>query len=75
VITSTESSLPEAAGEAGLCLPPNDIPAWTAALSRAIHDATWRRDRGERGQVHAAQFSWARTADQTVASYRKVLSG
>ncbi len=74
VITTTESSLPEAAGEAGLCLPPLDIPGWTAALARAIHDPEWRRDRGTRGQIHAAQFSWARTAEQTVASYRRAMA-
>ncbi|MHB8627284.1 MAG: glycosyltransferase family 4 protein [Aggregatilineales bacterium] len=74
VIVSTASALPEAVGEAGLCVPPDNVPAWTDALAKAIHDPTWRTEYGERGQTRAAGFSWANTAAQIVASYRRALS-
>jgi len=73
VITSNSSSLPEAAGDAGQCLPIYDPAIWTEALRRAIHDPAWRADTSERGIRHAARFSWAQTAAQTVQSYRKAL--
>ena len=74
VITSNVSSLPEAAGEAGVCLPPDDLTQWTEALRRAIHDSGWRMEASTRGLLHTAQFSWAQTAAQTVASYHKALT-
>jgi glycosyltransferase involved in cell wall biosynthesis len=73
VLTSNVSSLPEAAGEGGTLLPPDQEAAWTAALARAIHDAHWRAEAGERGRAHAAQFTWAETARHTVASYHRAL--
>jgi glycosyltransferase involved in cell wall biosynthesis len=72
-LVSDASSLPEAAGEAGRCLPPGDVKAWTEALARVIHDPGWREEAGARGRAHAARFTWAQTAAQTVASYRRAL--
>lgn len=74
VITSNVSALPEAAGEAGITLAPNDTPAWTEALRRCIEDDAWRADHEERALQHAAQFTWAQTAQQTILSYLKVRS-
>lgn len=73
VLVSDVSSLPEAAGDAGLRLPPDDVPAWTNALTQVIGDAAWRAESRAQGLAHAAQFTWARTAAQTVASYRRAL--
>lgn len=73
VLVADTSSLPEAAGDTGYCLPPDDQAAWTEALARVIRDADWRRAAGERGRERARQFTWARTAAQTVASYRRAL--
>ena len=73
VIVSNSSSLPEAAGEAGVQLPADDVAAWTEALNRAISDPAWRADARAHGLDHAAGFTWARTAAQTVASYRAAL--
>lgn len=74
VIVSNASSLPEAAGDSGQCLPPGDVGAWTNALAVAIHDPAWRHESGERGQTRAAGFTWQDTAAQTVASYQRALS-
>ena len=74
-LVADASSLPEALGEGGLRLPPHDVAAWRDALARAMHDADWRAEARARGLQHAARFSWARTAAQTVASYRRALEG
>lgn len=73
VIVSNVSSLPEAAGDAGTQLPPDDVGAWANALQRAISDPGWREAMSTQGIAHAAGFTWAQTAAQTVASYRAVL--
>jgi glycosyltransferase involved in cell wall biosynthesis len=74
VIVSDASSLPEVAGDAGLCLPPDDTPAWSQALRRAAHDGLWRTKAQERGLTHARRFSWQATASATLASYRRALT-
>jgi hypothetical protein len=38
-----------------------------------IHDPTWREEAGAQGRAHAARFTWAQTAAQTVTSYRRAL--
>ncbi len=75
VIVSDASSLPEVAAQAGLCLPPQDAPAWTEALRRAAGDADWRRAASEAGQREARRFTWIETARQTAASYRRAFDG
>lgn len=73
VITSNVSSLPEVAGNAGMCLPPGDVSAWTAGLRRAYADAEWRRQAREKGLTEANQFTWQETARQTIQSYYRAL--
>lgn len=73
-LVSSASSLPEAAGDAGWLLPPDDVDAWADALARVWHDTAWRASAGQRGRDHAARFTWATTAAQTVASYRQALN-
>ena len=74
VITSDTSSLPEAAGEAGMLLPPLDVDAWTSAIARLLNTPTERATMATQGQQHAASFTWERTARQTVESYHRALS-
>ena len=71
VITTNASSLPEVAGGAAKCLPPNDIELWTAALKDLKSDLEWRDRARTRGLERAKQFSWTRTAELTLDSYRK----
>ena len=73
-ITTDVSSLPEVAGAAALCLPPQDTDRWTAALRKVQRDDEWRERARVKGLDRARQFSWARTAELTLASYRKALA-
>jgi alpha-1,3-rhamnosyl/mannosyltransferase len=73
VMTSDVSSLPEVAGSAGLCLPPQDASVWTAALQRAYHDGKWREDAAHQGLEEAKRYRWRETATQTVRSYQRAL--
>lgn len=70
VVTTTASSLPEAGGDAAYLVPPADAPALAAALALALQPDPARR---ARGLAHAARFTWAATATQTAAGYRRAL--
>lgn len=72
VVTSDTSSLPEAAGNAALKVPPQNVEALTDALHRAL---TAGEELAARGPAHAAEFTWLATAQATVASYRRALAG
>ena len=71
VVTTNVSSLPEAAGEAALLVPPGDVPALAAALAQALARSPAEL---EGGPAHAARFTWAATAASTVDSYRQALA-
>lgn len=74
VITSDTSALPEVVGSAGLLLDPHDQAAWTAGLRDLLSDESRRVALGEQARRQAAQFSWQRCAQETLAVYRAYLS-
>lgn len=75
VITSNVSSLPEVAGDAGLCLPPDQLEVWTNALRRAVEDSEWREETRQRGLERAPLFNWETTTRLTLESYRRAYEG
>lgn len=74
VLTSDVSSLPEVAGAAGKCLPPTDEERWAAELKALKTDEEWRDMARTKGLERAALFSWARTAELTLDSYRMAMT-
>lgn len=73
VMCSNASSLPEVAGDAALLFDPLDVESIAAALRRAIEDGNLRRSLAERSLAQAVNFSWARTAEETLAIYRELV--
>lgn len=71
VICSNTSSLPEVAGDAALLVPPDDASALMRALQRVLHDASLHKWMKAQGLQQAARFSWARTAQETLAVYER----
>ena len=59
-------------GDAGLLVDPPDVNAIAAALEQVLSDANLRADLKQRSLARAAQFSWERTAAQTLAVYRAI---
>jgi alpha-1,3-rhamnosyl/mannosyltransferase len=70
VVCSNTSSLPEVAGDAALQVDPLDVDALAAAIGRVLGDAALADDMRQRGLRQAARFTWAHTAQQTLAVYR-----
>ena len=73
VICSNTSSLPEVVGNAGYLFDPTDIDALRAAIETVVGSPDLRDDLIRRGRERIKQFSWGRTADETVDVYRQVL--
>lgn len=69
VIVSRRGSLPEVVGPAGLQLEPEDVPAWAEAMGRVLADSQLRAEMIRSGREQAAQFSWSKTAQATLALY------
>ena len=73
VACSNRWALPEVAGDAALLFDPTDQAQVTGAVRRLLGDEDLVRDLGERGRARAAQFTWRRTAEGTLAAYRRAL--
>jgi glycosyltransferase involved in cell wall biosynthesis len=67
VLTSATSALPEIAGDAALLIDPEDTAAIADGLARLTSDAALRDDLRARGLARAAQFTWQRCAEETLA--------
>lgn len=74
VITTAVSSMPEHVGDAGLLIPPQDEDALTQALLRLLKDTGLQNELAQKGPRQAAQFTWKRTAQQTLFVYQHVLT-
>jgi glycosyltransferase involved in cell wall biosynthesis len=73
VVTSSTSSLPEVAGDAALLVDPYNVDEVADAMRRVLQDGDLAHDLRRRGLARAAQFSWEKTARETIAVYEKVL--
>lgn len=62
VITSSISSLPEAAGDAALLVDPYDIQGISRAMEKIFSNPDLRADMIEKGYAQARKFSWEKTA-------------
>jgi glycosyltransferase involved in cell wall biosynthesis len=72
VLTSNVSSLPEVAGDAALLVDPRDEAAIASGLERLLVDVALAERLRSAGRVRAAEFSWARTARETITLLRDI---
>jgi glycosyltransferase involved in cell wall biosynthesis len=73
VVTSNTSSLPEVAAGAALLVDPTGIDAIAAAMRQILEDHDLAAHLRARGLARAAEFSWERTARETIQVYERVL--
>jgi len=71
VVTSNISSLPEVAGEMAVLVDPENIRDITEGIKEAI---TKREEFIKKGFERAKEFSWEKTARQTLEVYQNLLS-
>ncbi len=76
VLCSDTPSLLEVAGDAALIFPSDEragVPVLTAQLNQVLGDAGVDGQIRVAGLARARQFSWARTAQATLAVYDEIL--
>jgi glycosyltransferase involved in cell wall biosynthesis len=74
VVASDIDALRDLVGDAGILVPPMDLPGLTAALERILSDRGVAQVLGQNGVQRAKQYTWERTARQTLEIYRGVVS-
>ena len=71
VVTSAGTATSEVAGDTGVLVDPRDVDAIAHALERLLDDPVERKRIGVEGQVRAATFTWARTAQAYAELYEE----
>jgi glycosyltransferase involved in cell wall biosynthesis len=74
VVTSNTSSLPEVAGSAASLVNPHNPHDIKDALHKLLQSPQELKIRRELGLAQASQFSWCRTASQSLQIYRSMLA-
>ncbi|MDO9356586.1 MAG: glycosyltransferase family 1 protein [Solirubrobacteraceae bacterium] len=72
VVTSDRSSLPEVAGDAAVLVDPTDTAAIASAIESLLTDAPLAERLRAAGRARAAEFSWERTARETLGLLRGI---
>ena len=73
VVTSNCSSMPEVAGKAGLLVEPESVEDIAQAMIQLAGDEQLRQRLITAGAQRVKEFSWPRTAEQTLGVYRKLM--
>lgn len=73
VICSNTSSLPEVAGDAAVFVSPYDVEGLAEKMKLLLDDEPLRQDLIHRGFSRASQFSWERTAEETLRLFRSII--
>lgn len=74
VVTSREGSLPEIAGEAASYVDASDTEDIKRGIWEVFHNEKLRQTLSKKGLEHAKQFSWKKTAGDTIGIYKKIVS-
>lgn len=73
VISSSESSMPEVVGEAGMLLSPKESGRWVQAINQILSSQKIQDTMRAKGLKQAQKFSWSKTARQTVKVYEQLI--
>jgi glycosyltransferase involved in cell wall biosynthesis len=74
VVTSNTSSLPEVAGDAAICVDPQDSAALADAIWQALSNDTLRRTLRQRGLERVKLFTWGNAAIALLEVYKRALA-
>lgn len=73
-LAARATCLPEVLGGGGETFALDDVGELAGLLRRVVNDPAARADLAARARARAADFSWRRTAEQTVAVYERALA-
>lgn len=72
VVSSAAGSLPEVLGQAADVLDDFEIDHWRDTIARILDDDAFRATRIRNGLTWVQRFTWAQTAQETLAVYRHI---
>jgi len=72
VVASNVTSVPEVVGPGAVLVDPYAPEDIARGIAKCLTDADFSRELVRRGIKHAADFTWERTAKQTLAAYKQV---
>jgi len=75
VVTTNASSLPEIVGSAAFAVDPDDVRGMAGAIIAVLIQDNLADDLRQRGPVQAKQFSWEKTATETLLVYDAAANG
>jgi alpha-1,3-rhamnosyl/mannosyltransferase len=73
-VVAKAASLPEVVGDAALTFPAGDAAALATRLAAVLTEPELAAALSTTGRARAAEFTWARTAEETVAVYREAIA-
>jgi glycosyltransferase involved in cell wall biosynthesis len=73
VCLSDASCFPEIAGDAGIYFNPRDHGSISKAVEKVLYDDSFKSRMIAAGTERLEHFSWKKTANETLASYKKVI--
>jgi len=73
VLTSSSSSLPEVAGDAGVLVDPHNTNSIAYGLLQILKDDTLRNELAIRAKVNSARFSWKKAAKETMEIFYEAI--
>ena len=75
VVASNRTAIPEICQDAALYFNPTDVEDAAQKMAQALGDPALREQMVARGQARAAEFSWERTAHETLAVFEAAMTG
>lgn len=75
VIAARAHCFPEILGDAARYAPAGDVHALAYAISELLTDAGERAELGERGRIHAEQYTWEKHASSLMRIYQSIFDG
>jgi glycosyltransferase involved in cell wall biosynthesis len=74
VLTSTGGACPEVAGDAALLVDPHEVDEISEGIFRGLTDTKLREELRQRGSLRAREFTWERSAAQTIELLESMVS-
>jgi glycosyltransferase involved in cell wall biosynthesis len=74
VVAVRSGATPETVGDAAVLVPPRDVEGFAAAIASVVEDGELRRRLIDAGRRRSTEFTWSRTAVETLAVYGRALA-
>lgn len=72
IIASNLTSVPEVVKDAGILINPYDIDELAEAMKRVLQDSFLRKDLARKALLKSSEFSWLKTADNTLNAFKSI---